>query len=37
LNPADGGCDGGAENQKKWEGWLEKGITSSKDAEKAGL
>jgi hypothetical protein len=37
LNPADGGCDGGTENQKKWEGWLEKGITSSKDAEKAGL
>jgi hypothetical protein len=36
LNPADGGCDGGPENQKKWEGWLEKGITSSKDAEKAG-
>jgi Family of unknown function (DUF6152) len=37
LNPADGGCDGGADNQKKWQGWLEKGITSSKDAEKAGL
>ena len=37
LNPADGGCDGGAENQKKWEGWLDKGIKSSKDAEKAGL
>jgi hypothetical protein len=37
LNPADGGCDGGAENQKKWEEWLGKGITSSKDAEKAGL
>jgi hypothetical protein len=37
LNPADGGCDGGADNQKKWEGWLEKGITSSKDAAKAGL
>jgi hypothetical protein len=35
LNPADGGCNGGEENQKKWAAWLQKGITSSKDAEAA--
>jgi len=35
MNPADGGCNGGEENQKKWSAWLEKGITSSKDAEAA--
>jgi uncharacterized protein DUF6152 len=37
LNPADGGCNGGDANQQKWQSWLEKGITSSKDAEAAGL
>jgi hypothetical protein len=35
LNPADGGCNGGEENQKKWQTLLQKGITSSKDAETA--
>ncbi|HEX5048123.1 MAG TPA: DUF6152 family protein [Gammaproteobacteria bacterium] len=35
LNPADGGCNGGEANQKKWEEWLAKGYTSSKDAEAA--
>jgi hypothetical protein len=33
INPADGGCNGGEENQKKWQGWLEKGYTSNKEAE----
>ncbi len=37
LNPADGGCNGGEANQQKWQAWLEKGITSSKDAEAKGL
>ncbi len=36
MNPADGGCNGGEENQKKWQAWLEKGYHSSKDAEAAG-
>ena len=35
LNPADGGCNGGEENQKKWQTLLQKGITSSKNAETA--
>jgi hypothetical protein len=35
LNPADGGCNGGEENQKKWQGWLEKGYTTNKEAEAA--
>jgi hypothetical protein len=37
LNPADGGCNGGEANQKKWQEWLDKGYTSSKDAQAAGL
>lgn len=37
VNPADGGCVGNEENIKKWQGWLEKGFTSNKDAEAAGL
>ena len=36
MNPADGGCNGGEANQKKWTEWLAKGYTSSKDAEAAG-
>jgi hypothetical protein len=36
INPADGGCNGGEANQKKWEEWLAKGYKSSKDAEAAG-
>jgi hypothetical protein len=36
MNPADGGCNGGEANQKKWTQWLTKGYTSSKDAEAAG-
>jgi hypothetical protein len=36
LNPADGGCNGGEANQKKWSEWLAKGYTSSKEAEAAG-
>ena len=35
LNPADGGCNGGEANQKKWEEWLAKGYTSSTEAEAA--
>jgi len=35
INPADGGCNGNEENQKKWADWLAKGYTSSKDAEAA--
>ena len=36
MNPADGGCNGGEANQKKWTEWLSKGYTSNKDAEAAG-
>ena len=36
MNPADGGCNGGETNQKKWSEWLAKGYTSNKDAEAAG-
>src|SRR5436190_18801574 len=35
LNPADGGCNGGDENQKKWTDWLAKGYRSSTEAEAA--
>ena len=35
INPADGGCKGDEENQAKWRAWLERGFTSSKDAEAA--
>lgn len=31
VNPADGGCPGNEQNQKQWQAWLAKGITSNKD------
>src|SRR6187200_2280323 len=35
LNPADGGCNGGEENQKKWQERLSQGITTWKEEPKA--
>jgi hypothetical protein len=35
VNPADGGCNGGEENQQRWKAWLEKGYTSNKEAQAA--
>lgn len=35
VNPADGGCNGSARNQKRWQAWLKKGYTSEKEAQKA--
>jgi hypothetical protein len=32
VSPNDGGCRGGQDSISKWEGWLEQGITSSRDA-----
>ena len=36
VNPADGGCAGNEKAVERWKGWLEKGYTSSEDAQKAG-
>ena len=35
VNPADGGCNGNEENQKRWQTWLQEGYTSSVEAEQA--
>lgn len=35
VNPADGGCNGNAANQERWQAWLQDGYTSNKEAEKA--
>ena len=35
VNPADGGCAGGAEAVERWKGWLAKGYTSNIEAQKA--
>jgi hypothetical protein len=35
LNPADGGCNGGEENQKKWQERLSQGVTTWKEEPKA--
>jgi hypothetical protein len=35
VNPADGGCSGSAATIEKWKGWLEKGYTSSTEAQGA--
>jgi hypothetical protein len=32
VNPSDGGCNGSDATIERWKGWLEKGITSNKDA-----
>ncbi|HEX6999941.1 MAG TPA: DUF6152 family protein [Gammaproteobacteria bacterium] len=33
VNPADGGCSGNEETINRWKEWLDKGYTSSKEAE----
>jgi len=35
VSPADGGCNGGAEAIDRWKVWLEKGYTSSTEAQNA--
>lgn len=35
VNPADGGCSGSEETQKRWQTWLQEGFTSSTEAEQA--
>jgi len=35
VNPADGGCAGGADAVERWKGWLAKGYTSNIEAQKA--
>ncbi len=35
VNPSDGGCNGNDANIAKWQGWLEQGFTSNKEAEAA--
>jgi hypothetical protein len=35
VNPADGGCAGGADAVERWKGWLAKGFTSNIEAQKA--
>ena len=35
VNPADGGCDGGAASVERWKKWLAAGFTSNTEAKKA--
>jgi hypothetical protein len=35
VNPADGGCAGSEEAVNRWKDWLEKGYTSSEEAQAA--
>jgi hypothetical protein len=35
INPADGGCNGTEEAITRWQGWLDRGFTSNRQAEQA--
>lgn len=36
VNPSDGGCNGGDESIARWKGWLDRGFTSSAEAQGQG-